>query len=80
MSTMRQGELFSVEKTEEMAAVLQSSVLNPLENTIGILRQGWTGDAASEIFCRRLDLHRENIQEICRQLREAVLQMEGQQQ
>lgn len=77
MSTMRQREYFSAEKTEEVAAALQSSVLNPLEDTIGILRKGWTGDTASEDFCRRLDLHRESIQEICRQLREAVLQMEG---
>ena len=59
-----------IDKWREIVAALQSTVINPMEDTAAILRQNWQDGGASTMFYRCMDEHREKLLEICRQLQQ----------
>ena len=57
------------EKAEEIALRLKESVIDPLEETTGLLEKVWTDDKAAEVFLTRLAVHQDTIQEAYKQLK-----------
>ena len=62
-------ESFLSEKAEEIALTLKESVIDPLEETTGLLEKVWTDDKAAEVFLTRLAVHQDTIQEAYKQLK-----------
>ncbi len=66
--TIRDGEAASTEKLEEIADMLQNSVISPLENLEGMLRKSWTQDEAADVFLSRLDIRLDNLLALKREI------------
>ena len=66
--TIRDGEAASAEKLEEIADMLQNSVISPLENLEGMLRKSWTQDEAADVFLSRLDIRLDNLLALKREI------------
>ena len=66
--TIRDGEAASTEKLEEIADMLQNSVISPLENLEGMLRKSWTQDEAAYVFLSRLDIRLDNLLALKREI------------
>ena len=62
-------ESFLSEKAEEIALTLKESVIDPLEETTGLLEKVWTDDKAAEVFLTRLAVHQDTIQEAYKPLK-----------
>ena len=62
-------ESFLSENAEEIALTLKESVIDPLEETTGLLEKVWTDDKAAEVFLTRLAVHQDTIQEAYKQLK-----------
>ena len=56
------------EKYEELNNLLQTSVLSPLENTIGVLRNAWTDDPAAAVFLKGLEREHDLIRDAMQQI------------
>jgi hypothetical protein len=63
------------EKCMETADRLRTEVLNPVGDTIDMLRSSWTGDEASQLFRVRMEMHFQNLAEAQRLIREAAAGM-----
>ncbi len=66
--TIRDGEAASTEKLEEIADMLQNSVISPLENLEGMLRKSWTQDEAAYVFLSQLDIRLDNLLALKREI------------
>lgn len=64
-------------EAEEIAGMLKTSVLDPLDETAGVLGNVWTDDEAAKVFLTRLAAHRENIRAAHRQLEIAAQEFLG---
>ena len=62
-------ESFLCVLAEEIALTLKESVIDPLEETTGLLEKVWTDDKAAEVFLTRLAVHQDTIQEAYKQLK-----------
>lgn len=69
--TIRDGEAASAERLEEIADMLQNSVISPLENLEGMLRKSWTQDEAADVFLSRLDIRLDNLRAVKREILES---------
>ena len=63
------------EKCMETADRLRAEVLDPVEDTMNMLRSSWNGDEASQLFRFRMEMHFQNLAEAQRLIREAAAGM-----
>lgn len=69
---IRRESVFPEGKTEEITGILKTSVLDSLEETMGVLANAWKDDEAANVFLTNLSIHHENIRAALRQLESAA--------
>lgn len=63
-NTIGEAEAASGERLEEIAGMLQSSLIIPLENLEELLRKMWTQDEAAGVFLSHLDMHLDSLRAV----------------